>query len=104
MPINNETLIAIPPEIADLDELKQWLTRLIVALDILIGYRQSSEPEAQLISLGQLQTILDGLQRDINPIETYEQTIDLTYSQSQIQALSDAVTRVTNKVNEIVGE
>lgn len=101
MPQLNETLVAIPPEVQNVDELRQFLVKLIVALDVLIGYRGGAGVD-QLVSIEDLTEAIDGLQVDIKPLDRYEQTIDPTFSQAQIQDLSDAVTRVTDKVNEIV--
>ena len=100
MPTNNETIIAIPLGVTTPDELRKFLVKLVVALDVLVGFRGGETP---LVTKDFLEDALAVEPVEpIEPLPAYEQVISATYVQAEMQAMSDAVTALTNKVNEIV--
>ncbi len=99
MPANNETIIAIPLGVTNPKELRIFLVTLIVSLDILVGFRGGETP---LVTKTFLEEELAKLVVDIESLPLYEQTISVAYDQTEMQTMSDAVTALTNKVNEIV--
>ena len=98
MPTNNQTLIAIPLDVTNDEELRIFLSKLVIALDLIIGFRGDESPFVTKVSLA------EQLESDVIPIDVYEQTISPTYVQAEMQAMSDAVTALTDKVNEIIEE
>jgi len=99
MPTNNQTIIAIPLGVTNPEELRIFLVKLVVALDVLVGLRGGETP---LVTKTFLESEFERLTVTIEPMPVYEQTISAAYVQAEMQAMSDAVTLLTNKVNEIV--
>jgi len=99
MPINNETLVALPLNISNEAELRIFLVKLMVALDSILGLRGDDTP---LVTKEFLAAELAKPVELPAKLEVYSQTMAATYDVIQMQTLSDAVTRVTDKVNELL--
>jgi len=46
----SQTIIAIPSDISDIAQLRQFLVRLVIELDIVIGYRGSNSDSLQSLA------------------------------------------------------
>lgn len=104
MPANNETIIAIPLGVTNPQELRTFLIKLVVALDVLVGLRGGETPLVTKEFLEEELAKLVVPTVTIDKLPAYEQTVSATYVEAEVQAISDAVTLLTDKVNEIVGE
>ena len=100
MPTNNETIIAIPLGVTNPAELRTFLVKLIVSLDVLVGLRGGETPlvtkdflEEELAKLV-IPTVI------VEPLPAYEQTVSVGYVQAEMQAMSDQVTLLTNRAND----
>jgi len=98
MPTNNETIIAVPLGVTNPEELRTFLVKLIVSLDILVGLRGGETP---LVTKTYLE---EQLATAVEVLPTYEQTISTPFDQAEMQTMSDAVTALTDKVNEMINE
>jgi hypothetical protein len=93
----NETLIAIPLDVNEPQELRKFLVKLIVALDVLLGLRGADTGAVTIQGL-----IDEAFDFNVDLLPAFTQLVGATYDQAEVQAISDAVTASTDKLNELI--
>lgn len=89
--MSNSTFIQIPVDIGNNpEELRRFLMRMVERLDIVLGFRG----EASFTNNVEQAALAD--------LVAYSQTMSASYDQAEAQAMSNAVTDLTDKVNTML--
>jgi hypothetical protein len=88
----NQSIIAVPTQFKDLNEVKIFLSRLIQKIDELAGYRGSNSPTS------------NPQQAPIADFDYTAPIISGIYTQAEVQAIANSLEAAAEKINTILAE
>lgn len=100
----NESLIAVPVDVAEPFVLKRFLTRLIEELDIVLGYR-GGDPYLRSSDIKSVEQGLEGTTTTLNGLDRAISETDATVSQlvEDVTVLDDRLTNDESALSDLTG-